>query len=298
MPANVTPKAKFNWRRAVLCWTIGEPSAASVTLGGEHATRPPASRAVHIVALTCAFALAALSLTACKGKSDAGEVALTDTAAPPAATVVPAGDTAQPVAPPAAAKPTAKPAAKPSTAEPAAVPMRRLTPPPKADDLIVSPAEEHRRRPRRTNGPANRPHAAKTRRRHHPPDTAKSVLLAERCPIVLVADETLDTRRRDRGNEGLDVIEDDFRIVVRKARRDADHQKHGRAMLGLHAERSPHCNSRGRHGDRQVPPPQAATPQSFPPRIPGPAAKLAVSPIDTNEKKNAGGMAMTAAAWT
>ena len=83
-------------------------------------TRPPTSRAVHIVALTCAFALAALSLTACKGKSDAGEVALPDTAAAPAATVAPAGDTAQPVAPPTAAKPTAKPAAKPSAAEPVA----------------------------------------------------------------------------------------------------------------------------------------------------------------------------------
>ena len=94
-------------------------------------TRPPASRAVHIVALTCAFALAALSLTACKAKSDAGEVALTDTAAPPAATVAPAADTAQPVVPPAAAKPTAKPAAKPSTAEPAAAkPADAPAPPP------------------------------------------------------------------------------------------------------------------------------------------------------------------------
>jgi len=94
-------------------------------------TRPPASRAVHIVALACAFALPALSLTACKGKSDAGEVALTDTAAAPAATVAPAGDTAQPVAPPAAAKPTSKPAAKPSTAEPAAAkPADAPAPPP------------------------------------------------------------------------------------------------------------------------------------------------------------------------
>jgi len=98
-------------------------------------TRLPASRAVHIVALTCAFALAALSLTACKGKSDAGEVALPDTAAAPAATVAPAGDTAQPVAPPTAAKPTAdptaKPAAKPSAAEPAAAkPADAPAPPP------------------------------------------------------------------------------------------------------------------------------------------------------------------------
>jgi len=94
---------------------------------------------VHIVALTCAFALAAVSLTACKGKSDAGEVALTDTAAPPAATVAPAGDTAQPVALPTpamptatpTAKPSAKPAAKPSTAEPAAAkPADAPAPPP------------------------------------------------------------------------------------------------------------------------------------------------------------------------
>jgi len=98
-------------------------------------TRPPAPRAVHVVVLTCAFALTSLSLTACKGKSDAGEVAL-DTAAPPAATVVPTADTAQPVAAPtpekpAAAKPAAeKPsAAKPSAAEPAAAKPAEPPPP-------------------------------------------------------------------------------------------------------------------------------------------------------------------------
>jgi len=32
--ANVTPKGKCNRARAVLCWTIGEFSPASVTLGG------------------------------------------------------------------------------------------------------------------------------------------------------------------------------------------------------------------------------------------------------------------------
>jgi hypothetical protein len=75
---------------------------------------------VRIVALTCAFA--SLSLIACKAKSDAGEVALTDTATSPAATVVPTGDTAQPVAAPSAPEPAAAktPAAKPSAAEPAA----------------------------------------------------------------------------------------------------------------------------------------------------------------------------------
>ena len=95
-------------------------------------TQPRAPRAVHIVALTCAFALAALSVTACKGRSDAGEVALTDTAAPPAATVAPAGDTVQPVAAPTAANPAAtKPAAKPSAAEPAAAkPADAPAPPP------------------------------------------------------------------------------------------------------------------------------------------------------------------------
>jgi hypothetical protein len=82
-------------------------------------TRPRAPRAVHFVALTCAFALAALSVTACKGRSDAGEVALTDTAAPPAATVAPAGDTAQPGAAPTAAKPSA---AEPAAAKPADAP--------------------------------------------------------------------------------------------------------------------------------------------------------------------------------
>ena len=94
-------------------------------------TRPPASRAVHIVALTCAFALAAVSVTACKGKSDAGEVALPDTAASPAATMAPAADTTQLVAAPTAAKPTAKPAAKPSTGESAAAkPADAPAPPP------------------------------------------------------------------------------------------------------------------------------------------------------------------------
>ena len=94
-------------------------------------TRPPAPRAVHIAALTCAFAFAALSVTACKGRSDAGDVALTDTAAPPAATVAPAGDTAQPVALPPAAEPSAEPAAKPSAAEPAAAkPADAPAPPP------------------------------------------------------------------------------------------------------------------------------------------------------------------------
>jgi len=78
-------------------------------------TRPPAPRAVRIVALT--FAFTSLSLIACKAKSDAGEVALTDTATSPAATVVPTGDTAQPVAAPSAPQPAA---AKPSAAEPAA----------------------------------------------------------------------------------------------------------------------------------------------------------------------------------
>ena len=101
-------------------------------------TRPPSPRAVRIVALTCAFACTSLSLIACKAKSDAGEVALTDTAASAAATVVPTGDTAQPVAAPsapepAAAKtPAAKPsAAKPSAAEPAAAkPADAPAPPP------------------------------------------------------------------------------------------------------------------------------------------------------------------------
>jgi len=96
-------------------------------------TRPRASSAVHIVALTCAFALAALSLTACKGKQDAGEVALTDTAAPPAATVAPAADTTQPVAVPIAAKPTANPTAKP-TGKPAAKPSA-------ADSAAAKPAD-------------------------------------------------------------------------------------------------------------------------------------------------------------
>jgi hypothetical protein len=91
---------------------------------------------VHISAVTCLFALTALSLTACKGRSDeaaertsAGAVALTDTAAAPAATMAQAGDTAEMVAAPtpaksAAAKPAAaKPAAaKPAAAEPASAP--------------------------------------------------------------------------------------------------------------------------------------------------------------------------------
>jgi hypothetical protein len=85
-------------------------------------TRPPSPRAVRIVALTCAFACTSLSLIACKAKSDAGEVALTDTAASAAATVVPTGDTAQPVAAPSASEPAAAktPAAKPSAAKPSA----------------------------------------------------------------------------------------------------------------------------------------------------------------------------------
>jgi len=96
-------------------------------------TRPPSPRAVRIVALTCAFACTSLSLIACKAKSDAGEVALTDTAASAAATVVPTGDTAQPVAAPSAPEPAAaKPAAaKPSAAEPAAAkPADAPAPPP------------------------------------------------------------------------------------------------------------------------------------------------------------------------
>ena len=91
-------------------------------------TRPPSPRAVRIVALTCAFACTSLSLIACKAKSDAGEVALTDTAASAAATVVPTGDTAQPVAAPSAPEPAA---AKPSAAEPAAAkPADAPAPPP------------------------------------------------------------------------------------------------------------------------------------------------------------------------
>jgi hypothetical protein len=94
-------------------------------------TRPTAPGAVHIVAVTCLFALTTLSLTACKGRSDeaatqtsAGAVALTDTAAPAAATVAPVGDTAETVAAPTPAKaPAAKPAAaKPAAAAPASAP--------------------------------------------------------------------------------------------------------------------------------------------------------------------------------
>ena len=90
-------------------------------------TRPLAPRAVHIVASTCLFALTALSLTACKGRSDqasAGAVALPDTAAAPVATPAPAGDTAVSVAAPTTAKPSpAKPsAAKPAIAEPPSAP--------------------------------------------------------------------------------------------------------------------------------------------------------------------------------
>ena len=96
-------------------------------------TRPPAPRAVRIVALTCAFAFTSLSLIGCKAKSDAGEVALTDTASAPAATVAPTGDTAQPVAAPNAPEAAAAktPAAKPSGAEPAAAkPVDAPAPPP------------------------------------------------------------------------------------------------------------------------------------------------------------------------
>ncbi len=92
-------------------------------------TRPLALRMAHIAALTCAFAAA--SVTACKGRRDAGAVAQTDTATPPAATVAPAGDTAPPVAVPTAAKPTAKPTAKPGAAEPAAAKPADAPPPPK-----------------------------------------------------------------------------------------------------------------------------------------------------------------------
>jgi len=84
--------------------------------------------------MTCALAFTSLSLVACKAKSDAGEVALTDTAASPAATVVPTGDTAQPVATPSAPEPVAAktPAAKPSAAKSsaAAKPADAPAPPP------------------------------------------------------------------------------------------------------------------------------------------------------------------------
>ena len=91
-------------------------------------TRPPAPRAVRIVALTCAFAFTSLSLSGCKAKSDAGEVALRDTTTSPAATVAPTGDTAQPVAAPNAPEAAA---AKPSAAEPAAAkPADAPAPPP------------------------------------------------------------------------------------------------------------------------------------------------------------------------
>jgi hypothetical protein len=85
-------------------------------------TRPSAPRAAHIVIVTCTFALTALSLAACKGRSEASAGgALADTAAP-AATMVPAGDTATMVSAGTVASPeTAKPAAtKPATAKPAA----------------------------------------------------------------------------------------------------------------------------------------------------------------------------------
>jgi hypothetical protein len=103
-------------------------------------TRSPAPRAVHIVAATCVFALTALSLTSCKGRADDDAAATSaDTAAPPAATMAPAGDTAAsvaaptpeavPAATPPAAKPAAEkppaakpPAAKTAAAEPASVP--------------------------------------------------------------------------------------------------------------------------------------------------------------------------------
>ena len=96
-------------------------------------TRPAAPRAAGIVALACAFAFTSLSAIACKTKSDAGEVALTDTATSPAATVMPTGDTAQPVAAPTAPEVAAAktPARKPSAAEPAAAkPADAPAPPP------------------------------------------------------------------------------------------------------------------------------------------------------------------------
>ena len=84
-------------------------------------TQPPARRTVHVMAATCVFALTALSLAACKGRSDeaatdtsAGAVTFADTAVPGAATT-PAQPTA---AKPAAAKPTSAPAAKPKTYPP------------------------------------------------------------------------------------------------------------------------------------------------------------------------------------
>jgi len=82
---------------------------------------------VHVVASTCLFALTALSLTACKGRSDqasAGAVALPDTGAAPTATPAPAGDTAVPVAAPttATSSPAKPSAAKPATAEPSSAP--------------------------------------------------------------------------------------------------------------------------------------------------------------------------------
>ena len=101
--------------------------------------QPLAPRAVHIVAATCLFALTSMSLTACKGRSDqasAGAVALTDTAVAPAATPVPAGDTAVSAAAPTTAKPspaTPPSAAKPATAEPPSAP------PPKPAKKIYPP---------------------------------------------------------------------------------------------------------------------------------------------------------------
>ena len=100
-------------------------------------TRPFAPRAAHIVVVTCTFALTALSLSACKGRSDASAGAtLTDTAAP-AATTVPAGDTATmvsagTVASPEAAQPAATKAAaaKPAAAKPAAAEPASAPPPP------------------------------------------------------------------------------------------------------------------------------------------------------------------------
>ena len=119
----------------------GRPSAGVPSPGKETmSTRPSAPRVAHIVVVTCTFALTALSLSGCKGRSEASAGgALADTTAP-AATVVPAGDTATmvsagTVASPEAAKPaapkpaTAKPAAaKPAAAEPASAPP---PPPPK-----------------------------------------------------------------------------------------------------------------------------------------------------------------------
>jgi hypothetical protein len=91
---------------------------------------------VHAVTTTCVLALAALSLTACKGSSDkaaartsAGVVALSDTAGPPPAPLAQAGDTAETVVAPATARPpaarppgTQPPAARPAATAPASAP--------------------------------------------------------------------------------------------------------------------------------------------------------------------------------